>query len=512
MCGVLFTDDPSVDKELFVNSLRLIEHRGPDKSLCYWEHTEMKMGHNRLSILDIDDRSNQPFQSEDGRYVMIYNGEIYNYLELAKQFDLLTRTSSDTEVLLQLYIRFGPNMLSMLNGMFALIILDTSTNQVFVARDRLGVKPLYYYRNRGNFTFSSEIAPILELHKLRKLDPIGIRQYKKMRTFFNDRTIYEDIRSFPAGCYMIDGKVTEYWKLDMDTKQPPSDEELADLLKSSVRYREISDVSIGSYLSGGLDSTIVTALSNVTNTWTVGFESYNEFIWSNLAAERYGTDHCRVTIQEDEFLTLADAIINRKKEPISVPNEVLLYKMTQEVSKKNKVVLSGEGADELFFGYDRIFRWAASVDKFTIDEFSSYYSYSQDADLEIVEDAIKPFLQYETPLHIVSAFFQIAHLQGLLKRLDSATMLCGVEARSPFVDYRLVERLAGVGADYKMKDNIVKAPLKRVFKDILPNEIIDREKVGFPVKVDEIFSGNNEKQTGMDKWFDYNLNKLMEVL
>ena len=181
--------------------------------------------------------------------------------------------------------------------------------------------------------------------------------------------------------------------------------------------------------------------------------------------------------------------------------------MTQAVAQQNKVVLSGEGADELFFGYDRIFRWAANH-TWDLAEFTALYAYGSGEDADIVEDAIAPFLHLESAVDIVAAFFQTTHLQGLLRRLDSATMLCSVEAREPFVDYRLVERLAGVPFEWRMAKGVVKAPLKRIFADLLPPEIISRPKVGFPVPLEKIPFAAGHGATAMDRWFDFNLSVL----
>jgi asparagine synthase (glutamine-hydrolysing) len=512
MCGILFTNIDNIDKSRFIHALEQISHRGPDRPLCYYNYDQFQLGHNRLSILDINDRSNQPYFSRDGRYVIIFNGEIYNYRELAKKHSIHTKTTSDTEVLLELYIKYGNQMLEWLNGMFSFVILDTEKKEIFAARDRLGVKPLYYYHDGEGYVFASEISPIIELINAVSIDEIGVRQYRKLRSFFNGRTIYNEVKEFPPGHYMENGRFHCYWKLEMGYQESPSDEELRELIESAVKYRMISDVNVGSYLSGGLDSTIVAGLARVEHTWTVGFNDVNEFEWSSIAAEKYNTIHHKVVIDSEEFLTLTREMINRTKEPVAVPNEVLIYKMTGEVKKYNKVILSGEGADELFYGYDRIFRWANETNKWNVSEFSRYYSYGSENDLEIVEDAIAPYLIHKEPILIVASFFQTAHLRGLLKRLDRATMLCGVEARSPFLDYRLVERLAGVDFNYKIHDGVVKAPLKRIFKDLVPNEIIERKKVGFPVPLEKVLPIQLSGETYMDKWFNYNLMVLMEEI
>ena len=340
-----------------------------------------------------------------------------------------------------------------------------------------------------------------------EFDDIGLRQYRKLRTFFNGRTAYSGIRMFPAAHYMLSGKIYRYWQLSDGEQDPPDDEELRELIESSVSYRCISDVSVGSFLSGGLDSTIIAGLAEKPHTWVVGFSEENEFNWAKCASDRFKSIHTEVQINEEEFVDIAKEMIRERREPLSVPNEVLLYKMTHEVKRKNTVVLSGEGADELMYGYDRIFRWA-ETNAWDLREFNKMYSYGTNDDLEIVEDAVSPFVHYGKAIKIVSAFFQIAHLHGLLRRLDNSTMRCSVEARVPFVDHRLVERMSGVCFSYRMKMGRGKAPLKRVFSDIVPHKIRDREKVGFPVVLDNIPFKNISGKSGMDVWLKFNLSEI----
>jgi asparagine synthase (glutamine-hydrolysing) len=183
--------------------------------------------------------------------------------------------------------------------------------------------------------------------------------------------------------------------------------------------------------------------------------------------------------------------------------------MTQKVKECNTVVLSGEGADELFFGYNRIFKWAAN-NRWNLKDFDKQYSYGSNDDLEIVEDAVSPFMCFGRTIDIIAAFFQVAHLHGLLRRLDNATMFSSVEARVPFLDYRLIERMAGVSFDYRMAGGVVKAPLKRIFCNLVPKEILAREKVGFPVRLESLPLGDGVSgKTPMDKWLQFNLKELI---
>ena len=504
MCGILFTNDPNVNKKAFLDALHTMKHRGPDAPGGYVSYKYNQLGHNRLKIIDLNNRSNQPLKSKNKKYDIIFNGEIYNYDELAKKYKLEMITKSDTEVLLELYILLGPKMLQELNGMFSLVIYNNQTSEIFVARDRLGIKPLYFTQKHNFITLSSEISPIIQLYNFSEIDDIGIRQYKKLRAFFNGRTYLKNIQMFPAGHFMEKNKLQKYWSLPIGEKDYPKDDDLIDLLKSSVEYRCISDVEVGSYLSGGIDSTLLASLAKKVHSWTVGFNSLNEFEWGKLGAEFIGTSHHEILFEEENFLNSAKLMIKKRKEPLSVPNEVLLYEMTKQVKTKNTVVLSGEGADELFFGYDRIFAWAQQ-NKWDLDSFDNYYSYGSHKDNEIIEDVLAPFMNYGECIDIVAAFFQVAHLHGLLRRLDNATMLCSVEARVPFVDHRLVEKMAGAPFNYRFQNGISKFPLKKLFKNYLPKKIINREKIGFPVPISKIF---NNKINPMDQWLEFNMHTL----
>ena len=510
MCGLLFASNKSITESKFKEALALMKHRGPDAVGGYSHIDCWQLGHNRLSILDLDARSNQPFTHQPSKTSIVFNGEIYNYKELIEKYQLSVKTKSDTEVLLALYGKIGVSMLDELRGMFAFVIVNQQAGSVFIARDRLGVKPLYYTETGdGEYVFSSEIKPILELCGTKEFDEYGLRQYKKLRTFFNGRTIYKDIHMFPAGYYMLDGKMIRYWELPRGAQTAPEDHELKRLIEEAISYRCIADVEVGSYLSGGVDSTIVSGVSKTPHTWTVGTIGNNEFKWSSEASRSIGSIHHEVVVEDGDFLSIAREMIIDRAEPLSVPNEVLLYQMTKEVKKYNTVVLSGEGADELFFGYDRIFTWASSTPHFDLSEFDKLYSYGSFKDDEIIEDALKPFMDRGSALDIVAAFFQVAHLHGLLRRLDNSTMRCSVEARVPFVDHILIERMAGVPFDYRMQDGIVKAPLKRIFADILPQTITNRKKVGFPVDLENIFKNyGDDNESAMDKWLNFNLEVL----
>lgn len=501
MCGILFYNGTKIDDTAFKNAAKSMNHRGPD-FLGLDLYGTIKMAHNRLSIIDIDHRAHQPFKYED--YSIIFNGEIYNYLELIKSHRIVVETKSDTEVLLKMYIRYGEKCLQYLNGMFSFVIFNKITKECFIARDRLGIKPLYIYQNSGELVISSEIRAIKNIFPL-SVNSFGIRQYQKFRMTVNNDTLYNEISFFPAGHYMKNGKMYKYWDLDISDKKDPNDDELMFLIEDSIRLRMRSDVPVSSYLSGGLDSTIITALAKPKSSWTIGFEDLNEFEWSRLAGDRLNVECNQLFVDNSEFIGVLDDLVSYRMEPLSVPNEVLIYIMTKKAREAGyKVILSGEGADELFWGYDRIFRWAKEQTLLTPEGFNDKYCYGTQVDNEVVDYALSSLPQ-GTSLQKVGYYFQKTHLHGLLRRLDNSTMMCSVEGRVPFVDHRLVELLSGASFDFKM-GNSFKEPLKRLFKDKVPTEIINRPKMGFPVPLDSVFKTKTLAE-GWDKWFDFNLQK-----
>lgn len=501
MCGILASLNTNYSKEELNKSLMLMQHRGPDNQtdLLIDGHY---LGHTRLSIIDVNERSNQPFISDN--YYMVFNGEVYNYKELITEHNLKVKTASDTEVVLEMYKKYEEKCLEFFNGMFAIVIYNKNNGDTFVARDRLGIKPIYTRNEGKTWTFSSEIASLLSL-KDSAPDEFGLRQYRKLRMTIKGYTVYKDIKFFPPGHYFKNGKYYRYWELDVSPKVAPKDEELDHLIRSAVSLRKRSDVPVGSYLSGGLDSTILTYLLKPTHTWTVGFNELNEFKWGQIADQNLNSKHHEIIVTKDEFLETAEWMLNNRKEPLSVPNEVLIYLMTKAVKKENTVVLSGEGADELFYGYDRIFKWANNTNELDIAGFDEKYCYGSNRDDEVLDFALDG-LPGKTPLEKIAYYFQIYHLQGLLRRLDNSTMLCSVEARVPFVDHRLIEMMAGTPFDWRM-GNSFKEPLKRIYSDLIPNEIRDRKKIGFPVPLESIFVDKKSNESPMDAWLMFNLKR-----
>jgi asparagine synthase (glutamine-hydrolysing) len=576
MCGILATigniNNTITDND-FRTALALQSHRGPNDS-GFEEFHGNRLGHTRLSIMDLSDSGHQPMYSDCQQVSLIFNGEIYNFKELKITLEnqgVSFNSQSDTEVLLKCYLQYGIDCLENFIGMFAIIIVDNrpSQNCTYVVRDRLGIKPLFYYESDDGHIFSSEIKSILALAKRKfSLNKRTVSSYFSYRYSILDETFFEGIQNLEPGSYLhITSRGTtkhKYWQLSDFVDQSEDKGEayylkrVDELLHSSIKYRMISDVPFGAYLSGGVDSSLITAImSKYTKeqikTYTIGFaeEGYNEFEYADCVAKLYQTDHKAINLDATEYFNTLNELVAYKDAPLSVPNEVPLYLMSKELKKDITVVLSGEGADEIFGGYGRIFR---STDDFTnqayltqnkdtADLFEKKYGpqqFSQDLDHFIFNYAYtKPELKknilakgvdwdgleselnqrftksfnevsssdYQTKMMYT---FETVHLQGLLSRIDNTTMATSVEARVPFVDHRLVEFAFTIPNKYKLKWNseedkllgenmladqasevhdIPKYILKKLGEKYLPDNVLYRKKMGFPVPLDKWLGG-----------------------
>ncbi|OMH25672.1 asparagine synthase (glutamine-hydrolyzing) [Motiliproteus sp. MSK22-1] len=578
MCGILAcigSVNNSVTSEQFSKALALLSHRGPDDA-GYDEFCGNKLGHTRLSIQDLSDVAHQPMYSDKHDVAVIFNGEIYNFKEIRLELESLGvtfNTQSDTEVLLKAYVEYGIGCLSRFIGMFSIILVDSRPGSMctYVVRDRLGIKPLYYFHKDGGFIFSSEVKSILSLAKQKfKLNKRSVSSYLSFRYSILDETFFEGIECLKPGTYIrIDEKGYKeqaYWSLADQVVGNPQDkgeqyylDRLDELLTSSIKYRMISDVPFGAYLSGGVDSSLVTALMSSESdepikTYTIGFNEsgYNEFEYADIVARQYQTKHKQIVLNSDGYFDTLSTLIKYKDAPLSVPNEVPLYLMSKELKKDITVVLSGEGADEIFGGYGRIFRSAddyrnqkalhsdeQTAEKYNkkyngqlfekeVDHFFYNYSYTkpevksqllsknfdwQSIDAQLIQRFADSFDEINSEDYLTKMMytFETIHLQGLLYRVDTTTMAASVEARVPFVDHRLVEFAFSIPNKYKLKWNaeldeeLAKAKisddvselhdtpkyiLKKVSEKYLPDQVLYRKKMGFPVPLDKWLGGS----------------------
>ncbi|KWT90144.1 asparagine synthase (glutamine-hydrolyzing) [Candidatus Magnetominusculus xianensis] len=369
MCGIAgfvgFRNDKTL-KEM----MKVISHRGNDDMGSYVsEH--VSLGHQRLSIIDLSERGRQPLTNEDDTFKIIYNGEIYNYRQLRK--DLIQRghkfaSDTDTEVILHLYEEIGVKCLSSLNGMFAFAIWEEKNRVLFLARDRIGIKPLYYYYDGSIFVFASEIKSILQCEKVKKrLNNKALYELLMLRYTHNPLTVIDNVYKLEPGHYLIyeQGKppvVDAYWSLpDLSANlgQQAAQEQFLYLIKDSVQMRLISDVPVGIMLSGGIDSSAICALasSDMDNihTFSIGFEGQkdNEFSYAHMISKQFHTHHQDILIRADHIKSLPE-VIWYNDEPVGGPSSVAYYLAMKEVKKYATVLLLGHGADEIFAGYEEI--------------------------------------------------------------------------------------------------------------------------------------------------------------
>lgn len=549
MCGIngfvrmKYVDDSKYRINMMNKSLK---HRGPDANgFVILQGGHIALGHRRLSIIDLDSRSNQPMYSASKRCVMVFNGEIYNHKELKSTLPYGFTTTSDTEVLLAGLENQGIDWIKKCNGMFAVALYDNRDDSLMLIRDRFGIKPLYYYKDDENFVFSSEIKGILNSGLVEAIFNVAaIDEYLGNRYVRAPYTFFKNIFQVPPGHYLkldknMNMSISCYWSLTNQFNRNTffSEEdifnEFSEKVKSAIQRRMISDVPLGAYLSGGIDSSLISAIiaqktSGKINTYTIGFSELNEFLYARKVADKYGTEHHEILIDENDYLGKMNEIISYKDSPLGVPNEIPLAIMSKELKKDITVVLSGEGADELMGGYGRIFR--ASFDFENRNESKSLCFYDFFVDLyEYVPRCIrdkylttphpirdyfdklitKEFKTYKNDENVFR-FFHNYHIQGLLQRVDITTMYASVEARVPFLDHDLVEFVyKKVPYDLKLKwksnnakieasvksaseySEILDSPkylLKKMGLEYLPKEVVLRKKMGFPVPLNDWIS------------------------
>ena len=535
MCGIYLTNIPFEENEV-KQKLDSIKFRGPD-------HTGIKkidkltFGHLRLSILDLDSRSHQPMAFEN--LTIVYNGEIYNYKDVKKELidiGYVFKTESDTEVLLVGYSHWGKDVLSKINGMFAFSIYDSTSNKIFSARDRLGVKPFYYYWNNGEFEICSQIRPLLDGKTINK-DAISI--YLDCDYIPSPFTIVNEILKLPPGNFLeinLNTKtfiIEEYWNLNsvktIEISYEEAKKELHKLLKDAVKIRLQSDVPIGSFLSGGIDSALVSSLAseiaeNKINTFCIGFDDPN-FDESKVAekfSEIIGSNHTTTICSAKDILELVPKLIEVYDEPFA-DDSALPSLLLNSVAKKHvTVALSGDGGDESFLGYNHF----SSLKRYQLITDLPYWLrklISNPVILNLIgqnSHRVRNALTTKTQNDLIENIFSrkgfilkekrqnwMRHYQGyknwsdsLLQKaadlniklwlendsnvkVDRASMAYSVEVRSPFLDYRVIEYARSLPISYRFKKGKQKRILRDILKEYIPEEIFNLPKSGFSVPI-----------------------------
>lgn len=520
-----------------------IAHRGPDADGFYHDpENGVALAHRRLSILDLSDAANQPFHSACGRYVMVFNGEVYNFDEIAADLaPFARRTGSDTEVILEAYRQWGPACARRFNGMFALAIWDTEARELFLLRDRLGIKPLYLYHNGGDFAFASELKSIKKLPVDLAVNPAAIAAYLRLGYVPGHCTVYGNITPFPAGHYGFfkAGKLTTnpYWEASEKIAAEPLTDEaeaksrLKELLQSSVKYRLIADVPVGCFLSGGTDSSLVAALAQEAggkpvHTFSIGFgeAQFNESEHAKRVAQAIGTQHTEYILSEKETLDRIPELHSWYDQPYADSSAIPTMLVSRLARKEVTVALSGDGGDEFFLGYG-MYTWAARLAQkkwwhplaadllpygpknyrraAELFRHSASHPRAQLFSLEqylFSENELAQLLTQPTAADLpqenwptartltaeeAQALYDVHQYlkDDLLVKVDIASMRYALEIRVPLLDYRVAEFALNLHPSLKRRGGVDKWLLKQVLYDYVPREIMERPKWGFAVPI-----------------------------
>jgi len=558
MCGIAgyISLNNTITEQQLKDAAAAIQHRGPDADGFYFSAgSKLGLAHRRLSILDLSNAANQPMHSADTRYCIIFNGEVYNFKELTQQLSdkgASLKTTSDTEVILQLFIEKGVAAFALLNGMFALAIYDKQEQVLTLCRDHVGIKPLFYYCSHDEVIFGSELKVIKSIKgKQLAVNEAAVPYFLHLGFIPGPPTIYDDVYKFPAGSYCqlnlaadsysnMAESIHPFWKPEDQIKSAPlSDEtiakkELSALLYDSVEKQMVSDVPIGTFLSGGVDSSLVTAIAgkltpHKIKTFSIAVDDgkYNESKYASAVAKELNTEHHEFHVKEKEVMAMVDRLLPAYDEPFADPSAFPTMMVSKLARANVTVALSGDGGDELFMGYNA-YAWAKRLEhpvvaalrkpayqasrlmSSRLERAGNMFNYRSKENLcshifsteqyhfseteldEILTTPRYSFNELNTinvPAKKLSATekqslwdFKYYLKDQLLVKVDRASMQYSLESRVPLLDYRIVEFAFNLDPALKMHPNgNMKYLLKEVLYDQLPKQLFDRPKWGFTI-------------------------------
>lgn len=531
MCGIVGFNWE--DKKLLRAMIKSLTHRGPDDDGLFSD-SKISLGHRRLSIIDLSKKGKQPIFNEEGSICVVFNGEIYNFKELREDLEKKGhkfKSDTDTEVIVHGYEEYGENICSYLDGMFAFAIWDSRNKNLFIARDNIGIKPLYYYFNNGKLIFASEIKAILN-HKIpREINHTCLTNFLNLRFSPGDKTIFSNIKKLPPGHSLNYNKsglrIKNYWKFPkLSSKNNPSVKKVDSLINKAVEKRLLADVPVGVFLSGGLDSsTIVAHMSKLTDkikTFAVGFDKeINETEYARIISNHFETDHKDI-ILDKEIVSFLPKVVWHLDEPLSDPAALPTYLLCKEVSKNVKVALSGEGGDEVFGGYSS-FNYSNYIEKLNkipytvrkrfaplLSKASTKANYPYKQMLGVTSEILNSkslresyeklfylpfgkkeleFLRGKSQKQVLEKYLKNNQLKDaaihfyfkewlpndLLMKVDKMSMANSLEVRVPFLDLKLISYFSGLNHKYK-KNRFL---FRKSIKEILPKKILKRKKQGF---------------------------------
>lgn len=543
MCGIAGFVDKNKTKDNIIKSMtdNLI-HRGPDDFGFYIDE-KVALGHRRLSIIDLKG-GKQPI--EDDNYVIIFNGEIYNYLELKEELKnkYKFKTKSDTEVLLKGFEEWGIDVTKHLRGMFAFAIWDKKKKELYLARDQWGIKPLYYYKNDKTFMFASEIKAFLPHPDFKKeFNGDILSSYLCFNSVATDESFFRGVFKLKPGHYLKykngNIEINRFYKLEFDeTKQDEEEliKKIQNAMKDSVEHHKIADVEVGSFLSSGVDSSYVVSLLKPNKTFTASFESkyskYDEIKYAKDLSDKLGIENKSYVITKEEYLEEFPKIMYYMDEPLADPSAIALYFVSKEASKYVKVVTSGEGADELFCGYGDYreefdHAWYNKLPYFIrhgISTIFSHYKFQEIPGINFLyrkgqklenyfigvgkvftdeeanklvklpnqvktRDITRPYYEeYKdesdtVKRQVIDFYFWLVN--DFLTAVDRNTMIFSLEARTPFLDKEVFKVASSIPFNLKVNKDTTKVALRKAAKDVIPNSSYKKPKLGFPVPLRE---------------------------
>ncbi len=541
MCGICGIVRKGDNKDIIKKMNDRIMHRGPDGE-GYYIDGDIAFGHRRLSIIDLS-TGDQPIYNEDNSVVTVYNGEIYNYVELRSELESLGhefKTKSDTEVLVHGYEEWHTDLPKHLRGMFAFAIHDKKRNEIFLARDNFGIKPLYYAKMNDSFMFASEIKSFLDVPDFKKeFNEEILETYLEFSFVPTNETFFKGVYRLDAGCSLLykdeDIKINKYFKLDFkEDKMSFTDavKNISDVMEDSVKRHLIADVEVGSFLSSGIDSSYIVSLARPHKTYTVGYENkkYDEINYAKDLADKLGIKNESKIIKKDEYLDAIPKIMYHLDEPTSDPAAISLYFVAKLASRDLKVVLSGEGADEFFGGYNyyreevdykfynkipygirhaigKVAGLFPEVRGFNFlvrrgEKLENSYigvnrnfsekmarkvlrkNYELKA-IDVTKNVYNEFKDYSNIDKMQAIDINFWLMKDILLKADRMTMASSIEGRVPFIDKEVFSVASKLPFDYKVTKENTKVALREAARKVIPTDAYKKKKLGFPVPIRE---------------------------
>ena len=544
MCGFVgFCDDSKNKKKIIRDMADIIKHRGPDSD-GYYVDNNIALGFRRLSIIDLD-KGSQPIFNEDKNKVIVFNGEIYNYKEIREELKSKGHkfsTNTDTEVILHGYEEYKEDILNKLRGMFAFVIYDIKEKSLFGARDFYGIKPFYYYYDNENFLFGSEIKSFLGSPNFKKeLNKDMLSQYLTFQCSIGEDTFFKNTYKLLPGHYFIykdkELEIKKYYEVKLEPNDDKSLNEwvsgIREVIDNSVLAHKVSDVEVGSFLSSGVDSSLIAKLSSVDKTFTVGYDNkkYSEIDYAKQFSDKINVSNVSKKISKEEYFKEFSNVQYYMDEPLADASAVMLYFLSKTASKHVKVCLSGEGADEIFGGYNIYHEpysvsWYNKIPYFIrkcigilVYPFRNYtgfnFLYRRSKKIEdryignafifepndakkivnfnygnkTYRDFTKPYYDKVSDLDVVTKMqyidFNFWLIYDILLKADKMSMANSLEVRVPYLDREVIEYASKLPSKYKIVGNETKYAFRKVAKEELADKVADKKKLGFPVPIRE---------------------------